>query len=116
MATKGKGVLEGLRYLKQIGLNANELEFVRQVNLKKDSAIQVNKVAKENNVSLSAHAPYYINLLSEKKEIIEASKKRIMDSARALHYAGGHYVAFHPGYYGKMDKEEAFKQMKKQFQ
>jgi len=47
------------------------------------------------------------------KEKVEASKKRILDSARILQLCGGWSVCYHPGFYQKSTKEEAFKNVKK---
>jgi len=103
--------LQGIKDIKKIGLNAMELEFVRNVYLKKDNAIEAGKTANNLGIKLSIHASYFVNLCNPEK--IEGSKKRILSSCEIGHYAGAKYIVFHPGYYGKLSKEEAYNFIKK---
>ncbi|MCK4730346.1 MAG: TIM barrel protein [Candidatus Aenigmarchaeota archaeon] len=103
--------LQGIQDVKKIGLDAMELEFVRNVYLKKDSAIEVGKIAKNLGIKLSIHASYFVNLCNPEK--VEDSKKRILSSCEIGHYARAKYIVFHPGYYGKLSKEEAYEFVKK---
>jgi deoxyribonuclease-4 len=105
---KGNSTLDGIRYVREIGLNAMEVEFVRGVRMKNSLAKECGKVAKELNVDLSVHAPYYINLSSAERAKVKASQKRILDSVERAHCMGARVVVIHPGYYGKMSKEEAY--------
>ncbi|GAG03769.1 unnamed protein product, partial [marine sediment metagenome] len=68
---------------------------------------------KKLGLKLSIHAPYYINLNSKDKNKIEKSKKRILSCCERGHYMGADKVVFHPGYYGGMDKEKTFQNIKK---
>jgi deoxyribonuclease-4 len=70
------------------------------------TARELGKVAKELDVELSIHVPYFVNLASLDKKIIEASKKRIIDSLERGVEMGASIVAAHAGYYGK-DREKA---------
>ncbi len=110
------GSLEGIQCVRDLGLDAFEFEFVRGAKMGLDLAKQCGAKAKALGVSLSAHGPYYINLLSEDAEKARASEERILQTARILSAAGGGRVVFHPGYYGKKDKETAYKEMKKRFE
>ncbi|MEK6974575.1 MAG: TIM barrel protein [Nanoarchaeota archaeon] len=103
-----KDTINSLLKIKSLGLNAQEIEFVRQVYMKNDLAKQVGKKAKELDISLSIHAPYFINLASEEKEKVQASKKRILDSCERGHYLNATCVVFHPAYFGKRSKEETY--------
>jgi deoxyribonuclease-4 len=112
IGSKDRSSLGGIKYVAEIKLNAMELEFVRGVHMGLDVAKEVGELAKQLGVRLSIHAPYFINLCSEEKEKVEASKKRISDSierARAMH---ADIVVFHPGYYGKLTKGEAYRRVK----
>jgi len=101
------------RYHKN-GIKACEIPFTYQVYIKKrEDAIKVKKAAKKFGIELTIHAPYWINLNSEDEEKIEGSKKRILDSCRAGHWLGVKRIIFHPGFYGKDSKEEAYSQIKK---
>ncbi len=107
---------EAPKIISQIGLQAMEIAFVRQVYLTNKQAEEVGKVAEENNVQLSIHAPYYINLGSEKIFVIRASEKRIIDSVERAAHMKAKIVAIHAGYYGKFTAEETFQRIKKSLQ
>jgi len=109
------GSAEGIQCVRDLGLDAFEFEFVRGAKMGLPLARQCGEKARETNVSLSAHAPYYINLISEDAEKARASVERVMQTARILSAAGGGRVVFHSGYYGKMEKEAAYKEMKQRF-
>jgi deoxyribonuclease-4 len=107
-----KSTFEGIPYLKKIGLNAMEVEFTYGVRMKNELAKKIGKIAEKNEIKLSVHAPYYINLASKDKEKIEASKKRILDSCERAHYLKASHVVFHPGFYGKIEKEKCYEVIK----
>ena len=109
-----KDTIASLEKIKSIGLQAQEIEFVRQVYMNNNLAKEVGKKAKELDINLSIHAPYFINLASEDKEKISASKKRILDSCERGHYLGASHVVFHPAYFGKRSKEETHEMVKKE--
>ncbi|MFA5060797.1 MAG: TIM barrel protein [Candidatus Pacearchaeota archaeon] len=94
------------------GLQACETEFVRQIYIKKEDAIEIGKKAKELGIVLSIHAPYYVNLNSKEIEKVNASKERILKCCEIGQYLGAKQVVFHPGYYGDLSKEETFKNIK----
>jgi deoxyribonuclease-4 len=96
----------GIRRVKELGLQSMEVEFVRGVNMKPDLAKEAGKVASELGIKLSVHAPYYINLCNPEK--VTDSQKRIIDSCHRGHLMGSEVIVFHPGYYGDLEKDEAF--------
>lgn len=100
------------RYSKK-GIKTCEIPFTYQVYIKKrEDAIRVRRAAKKFGIKLTIHAPYWINLNSKDEEKIEGSKKRILNSCRVGHWLGAKKVVFHPGFYGKDSKEEAYFQIK----
>ena len=104
--------LEGIRKVRELGLQTMEVEFVRGIKMGNDLAKQCGQAAKEETIQLSIHAPYYINLASEEKEKREASKKRILDSCERGHYLGATNVVFHAAFYGKMTKDHVYELVK----
>jgi len=98
---------EAVGFVKEIGLDAMELEFVRGVNMSIEKAAQVKREAIKHSVWLSVHAPYYINLASMEKDKALASAGRIIQSARVGFEAGAKIVVFHPGYYSGRSRGEA---------
>lgn len=115
ISAKERSTIGGIQRCAELGLNAMECEFVRGVNMGKDLAEKIKDIAKENNVRLSIHAPYYINLLSEKKEIVAASRQRIFDSADRGERMGADAIAIHAAYYGSLSSEQATENLCEQF-
>jgi deoxyribonuclease-4 len=100
--------LGGLRRIAELRLNSMEIEFVRGVHMKNEMADEVGKLAKELGILLSVHCPYFVNLCSNDRQKLEASKKRILDSVERAHHMRAHVAVFHPGYYGSLTQEAAF--------
>ncbi len=111
--SKGLGTAEGIAGVKKLGLGAMELEFVHSIHVSREKAPIVKKSAEDNDIILTCHAPYFINLNSNEKAKLKASIDRILNSARILNLCGGWSVCFHPGFYQKSTKEETFNNIKK---
>ena len=78
-----------------------------------EHAREAGALARAKGITLSVHAPYYINLASAEKEKIEASKQRILDSCRKAHALGARNVVFHPGFYQTKTAERTYALVKK---
>ena len=76
--------------------------------MKQEDAESLGSEAKKNDVLLSLHGSYYVNL-SGKKEVVEASKRRLVACATAANWMGAYVVVFHMGFYGRFEKTYAFK-------
>ena len=103
---------DGIRHLKKLGLGNMELEFVHSVNITKEKAPEIKKVATDNDIILTCHAPYYINLNSLEKAKIMASIDRILNSARITNLCGGYSVAFHSGFYMGQEPKKVYDTIK----
>ena len=96
----------------KLGFRACEIAFTYGVYIKnKEDAARIGKKAKELDIRLSIHAPYYVNLNSSEKTKREATKKRIFDCCEIGEIMGAEIVVFHPGYYGK-DRNESYDNIK----
>lgn len=102
----------GIAYLKEIGLDAMELPFVRSINITEKNREGVLNSKKENNFYLSAHGSYFINLNSDDMEKQEKSLERIVKGAEALKKVEGKSLIFHAGFYLKDSKEETYNTIK----
>jgi len=94
-------------FLREEGLDALEYEAIYwggKPQIKREDAEKLGFRARENDVWLSLHGSYFINLCGEKK-IVEASKKRLIACATAAEWMGAHVVVFHAGFYGKKPHE-----------
>jgi len=108
LSAPSRSTLDGVPQIRKLGLGCMELEFVRGIKMSAGTAKQVRVLAEKNNVVLTAHGPYYINLNSQDKAITEASVKRILDTARIANICGGYSITFHAAYYMTLSKEKVF--------
>lgn len=91
----------------KLGLRACEIAFTYSIYIKEPEAYAIARKAKELDIELSIHAPYWVNLNSSEKEKIESTKKRILDCCRIGNALGAKVVVFHPGFYGKNKSESS---------
>ena len=112
LSAEPRTTVDGIRHVRKLGLSAMELEFVRSVNISKEKAPEVKKAAEENNIILTCHAPYFINLNSLEKAKVKASIERILNSARILNLCGGYSVCFHAGFYMGQEPKKAYETVK----
>ncbi len=103
---------DGIRRLAELGLDHMEIEFVRGVRMGEKTALTVGELAEELSISLTVHAPYYINLNSADPEKIEASKKRIVQAAKVGAAAGAVSVTFHAAFYHDDDPQQVYQLVK----
>ncbi len=111
ISTKGD-TAEGVKHVRRLGLECMELEFVHSINVTKEKTPLINKVAKENDIILTCHAPFYININSSDKKKFHASVTYIVNSAKITSLCGGYSVCFHAGYYMKSTPLEAYNNIK----
>ena len=98
------------RLLREEGLDAFEYQAVRwgaKPQIKREDAEKLGLKAKENDVWISLHGSYFINFCGE-KDVIEASKQRLIACATAAEWMKAYVVVFHSGFYGKRPQKEAF--------
>ncbi len=113
LSTIPRNTENGIEQINKLGLAALELEFVQNVNVSEEKAPTIKQIAEKNNVVLTCHGSYFINLNAVEKEKIEASKKRILHAARVLNLCGGWSVCFHSAFYLKSSKEDTYKTVRK---
>lgn len=94
-------------YLKSLGLNGYEIECGRGVKLGAATVELLPTLAKENNIYVSLHAPYFISLSSENEETRLKSIDYILESAKAAKSAGAEKIVVHSGSCAKMTRETA---------
>ena len=113
ISTKQRSSAFGIKRIRELELDCMELEFVRGVRMKEEMAQNIFETASAWNVALSVHAPYYINLNSAEQEKIEASVKRIYESARIGALCSAESIVFHPAYYQKDSSEKVYSRVSK---
>jgi len=93
-----------------------EVEFVRGVRMSNALAVEVGETASALGVELSVHAPYFINLSSDRAPVVESSKKRILETAERASTMGAKAIAIHAGYYGSLSSEQCYEKVRYELQ
>jgi len=104
--------IESLERLKKIGLGSQEIEFVYGIYIDNKEAEKIGEITEKLGIKLSIHAPYYVNLTSLKKDVVEKSRRWILSCCERGHYLRAENIVFHPGFYHGRDKEEVFEIVK----
>jgi len=116
LSTEPRSTLDGIKRVRELGLDGMELEFVHNVNISKEFAPKVKKLAAELDVSLTCHGSYFVNLNSQEKEKIKASTQRILAAARRANECGAYSVTFHAAFYQKTEPKKVFENVKSELQ
>ncbi|UWG98441.1 TIM barrel protein [Dehalobacter sp. DCM] len=99
-SAKDSSTEAGIIRVRELGMDAMEVEFVQGVRMKEEKAERTGKTAEREQIALSCHAPYFINLNSSEAEKVTASKSRIIQTARIGKILGATGIIFHPAFYG----------------
>jgi deoxyribonuclease-4 len=105
------GLTDVPRLLMEEGLDAFEYQAVRwgaKPQIKREEAEKLGREAEKFDVLLSLHGSYFINFCGD-KEVIEASKQRLIACATAAEWMKSYIVVFHPGFYGKNPPKDVLK-------
>jgi deoxyribonuclease-4 len=105
---KPGGSVGAIQTLSSLGLFAFELGWVQSVRVSEETCKLINGESKQKSVSLSVHAPYFINLNADDEEWPK-SRKRLMDAAFYGNLAGATDIIFHPGSYFEHSPEDVLK-------
>ncbi len=102
---KPGGSVGAVQHIRSLGLDALELGWVQSVRVTEATCQAIRSAACEQNVAISVHAPYFINLNADEDEWPK-SRQRLMDAAHYGNLAGATDIIFHPGsYFGKSPAE-----------
>jgi deoxyribonuclease IV len=102
---KPGGSIGAVQQLALLDLYALELGWVQSVRVSEDTCLAIKETGRENDVLLSVHAPYYINLNASDEEWPK-SRQRLMDAAHYGNLAGATDIVFHPGSYFGLTPDE----------
>lgn len=99
-------------HIRQLGLDHLEIAWVQSVRVSDETCAEIKASAKKQAVSLSIHAPYYINLNSQTAELMAKSDERLLAAARKGYLAGATDIIFHPGSYHQQPPEQVYERAK----
>lgn len=114
LKTEPKSYENAFTILDEMHLDGLELEFVHGVRMSEISQDTVKKESK--NFVITAHGPYYINLNAKEPEKIDASIKRVIDTAFMAQKVGAYSITYHAAFYMGNDKKIVFDRVKKQME
>lgn len=92
-----KSSAEAPKWLKSLGLDHYEYQCGKGVNVGEVTARKVGECARENGITLSLHAPYFINLANPDQEARNRTAEHILRSCQAAHWMGASRVVIHTG-------------------
>ena len=100
------GTVHGIRRARELGLDHLEMAWVNGVRMSDETADRIAEAAGASDLTLTAHAPYYVNLCGA-ADIVERSRARLVEAGRLGARCGAQSFCFHAGFYGKLDHAEA---------
>ncbi len=114
MTTPGSGTIAAIEHTKALGLQHLEIAWTHSVSVTDKTCEEINATAKKYGISLSIHAPYFINLNSQTPEKMVASDERLLKAARKGFLAGAQDIVFHPASYHTQNPLEVYPRVRDQ--
>lgn len=106
--TPRPGTDSAIRYIRELGLDALEIAWVRSVRVTDETCALIKQTGADEDVALSVHAPYFINLNSQTADKMQASDERLLAAARKGCLSGATDIIFHPGSYHAQPPKEVY--------
>lgn len=100
-------------YIANEGLMAYEYQAGRGLRIGEKSAKILKEDSIKEDILVSIHAPYYINLSAVEEKKLEMSIETLMKAAQVGEWMGAYRIVFHPGYYSKNKPSDALAIAKK---
>ena len=108
-----KHTYQEAEFLHSLGLNAFEYSFGRGVSMSDETANKIKTEFAKYDIAVSAHAPYYTNFANPDPEMIKKSIGYVLQSLEAVNKMGGERVVVHPAACGKVAREVAVAEAKR---
>ncbi|MGQ9848609.1 MAG: TIM barrel protein [Aggregatilineaceae bacterium] len=106
--TPRPGTPAAVEYSRLLGLDHLEIAWVQSVRVSDETCAAIKAAAREHQITISIHAPYYINLNSQTPELMRKSDERLLAAARKGYLAGARDIVFHPGSYHDQSPEQVY--------
>lgn len=112
-SAKHKSSLDAPGWLRELGLDCYEYQCGKGVRVSHETALALGERAKDANISLSLHAPYFINLANPDPESLAKTTGYILAACEAADWMGAERVVIHTGALMKRTRREALDIAKK---
>jgi deoxyribonuclease-4 len=106
------GTVEGLLRAKELGITAMEIEWVQNVPKSEERMTEIRETAEALGITLTIHAPYFVNLNSSDRPKLAASKKRIVDALAMAELCGATSVCVHAAFTMGLPPEKVFENVR----
>ena len=103
----GRSTLQAPGFVKNIGLDAYEYEAGNGITGSPELFMNIGEKAREHNIKMSFHTPYFISLSSVEKQKRDNSIEYIRQSAAVSTLLGAETMVVHCGSCAKITREEA---------
>jgi deoxyribonuclease-4 len=110
--SRESGTVAAIHHIRELGLQHLEIAWVQSVRVSDEMCAQIKTAGEKAGVTLSIHAPYFINLNSLTVELMEKSDARLLAAARKGYLAGARDIIFHPGSYHSQPPEQVYERAK----
>jgi deoxyribonuclease-4 len=110
-----RNTANGIKQCRKLGLDAMEMEWVQSINVSKEKAPLIKKTKDEQNIVLTCHGQYWVNLASLEAIKIKATQQRMIDAATRMQEVDGYSITWHTAFYHGRPKEETYAIVKKGF-
>jgi deoxyribonuclease-4 len=97
-----------IEHSRLLGLDHLEIAWVQSVRVSDETCALIKLTAQKYHLSLSIHAPYFINLNSQTDDLMRKSDERLLAAARKGFLAGARDIVFHPGSYHTQPPEQVY--------
>ena len=110
LSCKGRTIKDGVIYTRNLELDAIQVQFVRGIRTAEEEALEVGRVAREANVEVHVHAPYYTNLAGDDSNV-EMAFDKIITAGALADAMGAKTLAIHCGLYDDAGPEKTLEIM-----
>ena len=102
-----KSSVDAPKWLREIGLDCYEYQCGKGVNVGEATARKIGLAAVEQGITLSLHAPYFINLANPDPESLQKTIGYITSACLAADWMGANRVIIHSGALMKRTRRQA---------
>lgn len=96
-------------WIRARGLDAYEYQCGKGVHVSPETASAIGDAARQSNITMSVHAPYYINLSSLEEERVQKNIGYVLATVRIAACLGADRMVVHCGGQGKRSRDEAMR-------
>lgn len=102
-----KHSIDAPKFCKEVGLSAYEYSFGRGFTMSFDAAKILGEEAKNNDILISIHSPYYVNFANESDEMASKSLEYVRKGMEYIKAMGGRDLVVHLASCGKLERSKA---------